>query len=338
MKWSFFRSAVFGAVGCLAVVSTAQAQHPNDPPEVTECDRLASYEFDVTRLSEHVDFSEIDTDSAIAACRSALQNFPDSPRINWQLGRSIYAAQNDGSFRYTQIPSEVLSLFLSASAQGHTATNRMLLIHVFQDFWNLPESERRGNLRRNQEILLRIRKYSIRYVLSNNMTEIVKLLSEDGRGTHEAENLRNSAILFQTGLGDLPRDNKKAALLFAHAAAFGDKESFDRMYSLLEAENDPLSGGVENLFKGYVMLASLDECNLRVSPQANTFVENEIQKIMETGFPEKTADLLWERVVREMRNLVMIGICSSIAAGWQMIEITAELDAQSTRSVPPRPR
>lgn len=56
--------------------------------EITQCDRLASHDRDPGHVAPGVTRENMDTELAIAACRDALQQDPDNPRLNYQLGRA----------------------------------------------------------------------------------------------------------------------------------------------------------------------------------------------------------------------------------------------------------
>jgi len=59
---------------------------------VTECDRLAAFPDDEMKPKEveGVSFAGLDAKRAVPACRSAVKNFPDEPRLLFQYGRSLF--------------------------------------------------------------------------------------------------------------------------------------------------------------------------------------------------------------------------------------------------------
>jgi len=61
----------------------AHSQH------VTECDRLASHPDDPNRVAPGLSQSKIDLPRAIEACRAAVANDPENPRLNYLLGRTL---------------------------------------------------------------------------------------------------------------------------------------------------------------------------------------------------------------------------------------------------------
>lgn len=61
---------------------------------ITGCDRLAAHPEDPFKVVEGLDTAVVDFQAAIAACRIALKQDPDNPRILYQLARSLtYAGE-----------------------------------------------------------------------------------------------------------------------------------------------------------------------------------------------------------------------------------------------------
>lgn len=94
MRKVFFGLLALGAFGL------ASAEAETDPfrdiktyarddwsRDITECDRLAGHPGDPERVSDGVARPDIDLDAAIVACREALADDPDNPRLNYQLAR-----------------------------------------------------------------------------------------------------------------------------------------------------------------------------------------------------------------------------------------------------------
>ena len=64
--------------------------------EATDCDRLAGHPNDPERVGEGAARADIDLDAAIDACRAALADDPDNPRLNYQLARVYgYAGRHE---------------------------------------------------------------------------------------------------------------------------------------------------------------------------------------------------------------------------------------------------
>jgi TPR repeat protein len=82
---------------------------------LTPCDTYAASPFDPQRQTTGVRL--VNTGLAIPACHSAIQTYPTSPRLNFQLGRAYFAAKN---FR------EGSAFFLRAAEQGYAAAETAL--------------------------------------------------------------------------------------------------------------------------------------------------------------------------------------------------------------------
>jgi TPR repeat protein len=69
--------------------------------EVTECDRLASHGRDPGHVAPPVSQEAMDKPAAIAACLEAVENDPENPRLNYQLGRAYgYSGRGDEAMPY----------------------------------------------------------------------------------------------------------------------------------------------------------------------------------------------------------------------------------------------
>ncbi len=95
-------SAVEEAAGEAYVV---QLEITTDP-----CDQLAGNRFDPQGVVLGNFLGEIDTGAAIPACEAAVAAYPDEPRFNYQLGRSVEQA---GSYE------RAAELYEEAAAAGH---------------------------------------------------------------------------------------------------------------------------------------------------------------------------------------------------------------------------
>jgi WD40 repeat protein len=60
--------------------------------EITECDRLASFNFDPYRVSAGVELNALDAPRAVAACNEAVTIHPDVPRLRYLRGRAYFRA------------------------------------------------------------------------------------------------------------------------------------------------------------------------------------------------------------------------------------------------------
>ena len=62
---------------------------------VTECDRLAAYRADPDAVAEPMAEADLDANAAVAACRTAIAEYPGEARLEFQLARSLAAAADD---------------------------------------------------------------------------------------------------------------------------------------------------------------------------------------------------------------------------------------------------
>jgi TPR repeat protein len=97
------------AVACgMAAAHVALASDAAAPvPDANDCDRAAASDFDKQSPVAGVAFGKIDPKIAIPACLAAIAKYPDSPRLNFQLGRAYDADRNF---------SEALKFFSKAAA------------------------------------------------------------------------------------------------------------------------------------------------------------------------------------------------------------------------------
>ena len=73
------------ALGLLLVVASAGADEG-----ITRCDELVSHPLDPDRVTTGVSTSEVPSAEGIAACLEAVADYPDNPRLHYQLGRVYY--------------------------------------------------------------------------------------------------------------------------------------------------------------------------------------------------------------------------------------------------------
>jgi len=94
-----------------------EKQSASQSPPVHDCDRLAANTFDPDKVTEGIAWKDFVPDSAIKACRSALEKYPDEPRFQYQLGRALTKAES-----YT----EALALHRKAAEKGYAAAMNTL--------------------------------------------------------------------------------------------------------------------------------------------------------------------------------------------------------------------
>jgi TPR repeat protein len=76
--------------------STRTAPSPQEAP-ITNCDAYAASDLDPQRKANGIPFDKINSVLAIPACESAVQKYPNSVRLIYQLGRAYARANNFGS-------------------------------------------------------------------------------------------------------------------------------------------------------------------------------------------------------------------------------------------------
>lgn len=100
----------------ITVVADSETVAPG-PPSVHQCDRLAASPSDPKRVGEGVAFGEVEPESAIVACRSAVREFPGVPRFQGQLGRALLRGGNY---------QEAAAWLRKAAAQGNAIAQNNL--------------------------------------------------------------------------------------------------------------------------------------------------------------------------------------------------------------------
>ena len=106
------------ALICVGVLLlNGAAAHAQDAPP-TACDNYAAFPLDPQRKAVGVlEEKNIDPALAIPACLSALQRYPRSPRLKYQLGRAYFAAHN---------VRDAISFFKQAAQSGYAPAEASL--------------------------------------------------------------------------------------------------------------------------------------------------------------------------------------------------------------------
>jgi hypothetical protein len=99
----------FSTVICVVFVGLTPI-HAASEDWMGECDRLAADPKDPERTSEGVELDNIDAAAAIDACTKALEQVPNQPRIQYQLGRAL---------RNGDRQDEAFEQILSAAEKGY---------------------------------------------------------------------------------------------------------------------------------------------------------------------------------------------------------------------------
>jgi tetratricopeptide (TPR) repeat protein len=75
----------------------SQPSRASQDAPVTDCDTHAASDFDPQRVAKGVPLDNVNPALAIPACRSAVQRYPNSLRLIFQLGRAYYKSNDLGS-------------------------------------------------------------------------------------------------------------------------------------------------------------------------------------------------------------------------------------------------
>ena len=83
-------AATLAVVALLFSAGAAWADAP-----ITECDRLAAHPYDLRKITEGVDWDDLDADKAIPDCQEAVNNWPTEVRLQYRLARAFQKAGRD---------------------------------------------------------------------------------------------------------------------------------------------------------------------------------------------------------------------------------------------------
>jgi TPR repeat protein len=97
------------ATASLSPAASPQLKSGRGAP-ATNCDAYSASPLDSERVADGVAVEKINPDLAVPACESALRQYPSSARLNFQLGRAYYKANNFDA---------ALKQYLKAAEQNH---------------------------------------------------------------------------------------------------------------------------------------------------------------------------------------------------------------------------
>ena len=100
--------------GATQVAMAPVATFRDDDPLVAACDRLAASSFDRAKPAAvaGVQTGSLAAEDAVNACRSALDAYPNSPRLQFELGRALRVLKRDG---------EAAPLYRASAEAGYAA-------------------------------------------------------------------------------------------------------------------------------------------------------------------------------------------------------------------------
>ena len=218
-------------------ISFARADHFGLPKGiesfVTPCDQVAADGQDPMRLAQPVRFGLINTPLAVRACTVALAQEPDSPRLTFQLGRALDAAERYGEARH---------FYIRAAASGYGAALSSLAYMYLAERGVARDDEvsadlyRRAALAGNLRGMVGIaRAYRNGWGVPQSDAEARRWLELAASHWWPAA-LDNLALHFRKGLG-VETDLARAFELYRKAAEFGHTAAMDNlgtMYALGE--------------------------------------------------------------------------------------------------------
>lgn len=100
---------IFAVLLLAAISTTVLAQ--SETPAGQRCEQLAAHPYEPGRDGIGVEWGRVDVVPAVEACRAALEQHPDSPEIQYRLGRTLLQA---GSY------DEAFSLLFASANSGYT--------------------------------------------------------------------------------------------------------------------------------------------------------------------------------------------------------------------------
>ena len=124
---------ILGAfIWAVASYTSALAQAPQ-----TACDRLAAHPSDTQKAAEGVEQEDFDIPAARAACKEALDAYPNEARFSYQYGRSFFYEDNYEA---------AMPYFERAAALGSAQAQLVLGLVVMGGFVGDPDVCRAGDL------------------------------------------------------------------------------------------------------------------------------------------------------------------------------------------------
>ena len=108
---------------CFALTIATEAE----AAPVTDCDRLAADPWDARRVAEPKALTAANAAEAVAACRKALEDEPDEPRLKLQLGRALL---------FQGFPIKALDPLTQAADSGYAAAEFYLGFAYESEGWD----------------------------------------------------------------------------------------------------------------------------------------------------------------------------------------------------------
>ncbi len=211
------RPATLALCALLGLAPAAQAA------SVTDCDRLAGDPWDARRVVEPEALTAANAAEAVAACRKALEDEPDEPRLKLELGRALL---------FQGFPIKALDPLTQAAETDYAAAEFYLGFAYEREGW---DGHDKAAARRHYE-----RGAELGHAQAQHNLALALIAEEQGDGSHvraalpwleraSAQGLAESLYLqgvlyFNGGYGIWP-DLEKSAELFRAAVALGHDAS-----------------------------------------------------------------------------------------------------------------
>jgi TPR repeat protein len=210
------------AVGCafLSIFGSpgmAQSRGSQEAP-VTDCDAFAADPFDSDRKASGIPFEKINPKLALPACKGAIQQYPNSKRLAYQLGRAFDKIADYGSalFRYRQAAEQGYAPAQTAVGFAYANGNGVLRDETEAVIWYRKAAEQ-GEVAAETNLAIA---YQTGHGLAQDYLQAIAWYRKAAaQGLAGAQvNLGN---IYCDGLG-IEKDEVQAAVLFRNAAEQGD--------------------------------------------------------------------------------------------------------------------
>jgi predicted aspartyl protease len=170
---------------------------------VTNCDKYAASNIDPNAKAPGVSFDMINSAQAIQACEAAVRQFPNSPRLIFQLGRAYQKARNVNA---------ALKYYRSAAEKNYAAAQNSLGDMYLEGFELSPEP-------------------GVQFAVLDAAQAAAWYRKAAEQGLAIAQN--NLGIAYRDGRG-VARDDQQAATWFRKAADQGFADAAKNLTALLQ--------------------------------------------------------------------------------------------------------
>jgi len=213
--------------------SSARQPGATDTPHVdlvTDCDRLAALPTDAQRpKSVHgLYFDEIDTRSAVGACREAVNKYPDIARFSFQLGRAL---ESSGDYLDARKQYEIAAKLGSIAALTNIGALYRNGKGVQQDYAEARRWYEKAAATGDPAALNNIGELYDGDGVQQDRAE-ARRWYEKAAAAGNAIAMRNLGDTYRDGRGGVQKSVADARTWYQRAAAAGDAIATDRLASL----------------------------------------------------------------------------------------------------------